>query len=377
MRSDKTMKIRPLRSGWPLMLVVTLSAALGLVLLGGGPGSTLVGSAQAEAKGTHDGVAQQVVGADESTCAAYTAQRAVAVRDPLTGLTPGSIEFATTSIGWLTGFRESTGTPVILKTTNGGSTWRLQCKRGAYGGALFALSQTRVWCADGVVLRTTNGRTWRRFTPRMLVFGVCFVSKSKGFAAAVQGTGAGPCALLRTGNGGASWRVCKKVDDFPAFSRPDFVGLVRGWTTRGAVVYRTTNGGRTWSKCGRLTGQDPAQGTSVDFVTRNVGWAVGTHLWKTRNGGKTWRVQDPAGISSFGMLRMQSTSTGWMENGDRDMLLRTTNGGATWRVKLHLPGASFNYDVRGRSCWVWGKDAGGHEMLLRSRDAGATWRTLH
>jgi photosystem II stability/assembly factor-like uncharacterized protein len=71
---------------------------------------------------------------------------------------------------------------------------------------------------------------------------------------------------------------------------------------RGSQVIGTTNGGNTWHLVGRLTASIPKLGaggkgiTEIRFGTRTAGWAFGPDLYRTVDGGKSWKsIRIPGG----------------------------------------------------------------------------------
>jgi hypothetical protein len=69
---------------------------------------------------------------------------------------------------------------------------------------------------------------------------------------------------------------------------------------RGSQVIGTINGGKTWHLVGKLTASIPKIGqggtgiTEIRFGTGKAGWAFGPDLYRTADGGKTWkRVRVP------------------------------------------------------------------------------------
>ena len=84
---------------------------------------------------------------------------------------------------------------------------------------------------------------------------------------------------------------------------------------RGSQVIGTTDGGKTWHLVGRLTASIPkiGQGGSgvreIRFGTDKAGWAFGPALYRTTNGGRTWkRVPVPGGGKQVLDLAVTRTS---------------------------------------------------------------------
>jgi photosystem II stability/assembly factor-like uncharacterized protein len=83
----------------------------------------------------------------------------------------------------------------------------------------------------------------------------------------------------------------------------------------GSQVIGTINGGRSWHLIGKLTASIPKIGqggtgiTEIRFGTDKVGWAFGPDLYRTSDGGKTWKaVPVPGGGKQVLDLAVTPTS---------------------------------------------------------------------
>jgi photosystem II stability/assembly factor-like uncharacterized protein len=83
----------------------------------------------------------------------------------------------------------------------------------------------------------------------------------------------------------------------------------------GSEVIGTSNGGQSWHLVGKLTASIPKLGqggagiTEIRFGTGKAGWAFGPDLYRTTDGGKTWkRVRVPGGGKQVLDLAVTPTS---------------------------------------------------------------------
>jgi photosystem II stability/assembly factor-like uncharacterized protein len=115
------------------------------------------------------------------------------------------------------------------------------------------------------------------------------------------------------------------------------------------------------------------------FPTRSTGYAASRQgLFKTEDGGKTWRavLKDPVG--RVYLLHFADERTGWLGT---DSLRQTEDGGKTW-APVALPGQagmqSINGLVRDPAGWTLagGSTATGELALFRRREGGAAWEKL-
>jgi photosystem II stability/assembly factor-like uncharacterized protein len=173
-----------------------------------------------------------------------------------------------------------------------------------------------------------------------------------------------------------------------AFYDVDFVSKSVGWAVgTPSAIYKTTDGGQTWHRQ-RLAGS--LWLTACDFSDAGRGWVTGTInegepavILRTTNGGTTWQWQANPVPSCDVFTDVQAISAGRaVIVGRIGTIIRTTNGGATWvSVPSGLapgPGAvswpGFNsVDFPTRSV---GYAVGSQGDLLKSSDGGASWRPL-
>lgn len=148
------------------------------------------------------------------------------------------------------------------------------------------------------------------------------------------------------------------------------------------VILATTDGGQHWAKLSGLGGQI----SRLDFVSLEVGWAVtDSGLFKTLDGGSTWRMESASGISNIADLDFIDLREGWMSDGDG--LLHTADGGDTWGAVVDP------CSVGGRTPWPdpfsfishetgWimcgGEPGAGFELksLFHTDDGGRSWQEI-
>lgn len=89
-------------------------------------------------------------------------------------------------------------------------------------------------------------------------------------------------------------------------------------------VYATADAGQTWRS-------NPFPGGSLQFITANVGWALGRDIYQTQDGGRTWTQIKT--VNWDGQFSFISDRVGWAvaRSGDEIALVQTTDGGRTWK----------------------------------------------
>jgi photosystem II stability/assembly factor-like uncharacterized protein len=226
----------------------------------------------------------------------------------------------------------------LLRTTDGGRTWRLlwTIARGAGGSGVFGWVRFETpedgWLARWItgfpgftLARTTDGgRTWH--TERLPVLGNGRTLKGFTLTVLQPPTFRGPVGVMaawangslivyRSEDSGAAWTLGRASGiravppNMDAGTPPvAWVTAQQGWLgplpaaapADGAmryVIYDTADGGRTWVIRTRVTGLGWQTTASLDAVTPDIAWLVirrkdsALELWKTVDGGCHWTLQ--------------------------------------------------------------------------------------
>lgn len=284
---------------------------------------------------------------------------------------------------------------MILKTTNGGTSWTLQQQSKQHhfksvqffdaqlgfvaGGSGFItighLPRYNDLTDDGVILKTMDGgNTWQTvFSDTVTLFDMYFLNPSIGWAVGVSqwfiefGEIGYRLSILKTTDGGTNWGQIN-VDRIPALLyNIFFIDELNGWATGSAGrILKTTDGGKYW------TTMYPATYSLVDVYSFNTTHiiAVGqAHVIReTTNGGISWFRRDTSFLSSgsINSIHFINPDTGMLvQYGE---VFRTTDKGRTWLTKGHMR----LWDI---TCYgkkdCWGVGYGG--TIVYSSDAGSSW----
>jgi photosystem II stability/assembly factor-like uncharacterized protein len=277
------------------------------------------------------------------------------------------------SRGWVLATVSDSGLPVLLRTTNGGSTWT------SYGNLPF------------------NGGY------------IQFLDNMNGFVLSGEASGMNKQAvsLYQTIDGGATWTLKYANDPSQPNNSLPFSGHKNGMafrdTTHGwvggdiptpgfAYFYRTDNGGTSWTQqpLAIPTGYESA-GISITapsffgsndavlpvWMSTNAGRDL--FIYTTHDGGTTWNASASFAHQSFNtsIATMTDTFT-WDPAGFFHV---TNDGGANWRqVNSNV---DFGDSVRDMDFvspfhgWVVDVDTNGNLALYRTSDGGITWNALY
>ena len=245
----------------------------------------------------------------------------------------------------------------IHRTTDGGETWdRLHTvetfteETVGFRSVGFADNE-RGWIGSltaGYYLWQTEdgGLTIRNITARLGssdLQGICGLWAVNRDVVYGVGTYFGPARLVKSSNGGLSWKI--KNMDLLARRLIDvfFFDENRGFVVGGsgsdrdsrAVILATEDGGATWET--RYTSQNPGEwGWKISFPTPEIGYVSverfptgAARVLKTTDGGKTWSESVVSGSRPLQGIGFTTESTGWASG--RGTTSTTTDGGLTWR----------------------------------------------
>ncbi len=218
-----------------------------------------------------------------------------------------SMSSATTgvAVGGTGVFLNAYGTGLVLTTTNGGGSWVSQTEPVINGiarvlravkmvstnvGFIVGGNEYNIQDGNGVILKTTDGgSSWQTQTSgtAQALYGVDFYDTNNGIAVGGLGT------VLQTTNGGSTWTSRTSGVSGPLSSASYGSSTAVTIAGKGGVILHSTNGGSTWTSQSSGSAYDLY---GVDFADANLGVAVGSSgtILRTTNGGSTWaKISNP------------------------------------------------------------------------------------
>jgi photosystem II stability/assembly factor-like uncharacterized protein len=295
------------------------------------------------------------------------------------------IYFIDDTTGWMVG---SKGT--IASSTDGGNTWTGQLVDSCDFRDVQFLDESNGWLAgkDGALFNTGDGgSTWSKVVSGGYPVDEDFsqlhiLGQSVGF---VQGF----LGVYRTEDGGLEWQnYWLPFVPYKGAWSMSFIDVHTGyllgtrWMEADPILlYSTNDGGVTWQGITEARSTVLRGIITIAFADASTGWAGGSVIMKTVDGGRTWETQlESAVVREFVFF---NKLTGYAIGGGS--ILKTTDGGTTWmniapeddRV-VDLRGCYFLSESKG---WVVGlgteETVGArvlmNSVILKTEDGGASW----
>ncbi len=219
---------------------------------------------------------------------------------------------------------------------------------------------------NGTLLKSTDaGVSWIGINTGVTVKlnGVDFLNGDKGFIVGDSGT------VRKTTDGGLSWTPFVLSTYNNNVMDIKFRNDSIGYFAAQSIFYKTLDGGDTWYNLGQEL-------QSVEFPTKDTGYAVGEVMRKTTDGGLTWTATHPfnypySNTKMFDAFFL-NTDTGWA-SGYYGSVFKTTDGGNSWTWQnthcTALLRSIHFFDANN------GIAVGTNYTTTRTSDGGTTWIT--
>lgn len=231
---------------------------------------------------------------------------------------------------------------------------------------------------EGHVLRTLDGGAiWENITPDDFITGqknlgqIYIESEDAVWLSTFKGQ------MYFSGDFGESWQTLGSVGGsisdfrFHKAGAQEFVAIT--WNGK---FYHSTDGAASW------TLMEDLDGTFEDIFFHNPqdGWLAGRdgQLLHTTDGGQNWETVQPGNdpLEDFGLIRFVDAQTGWAAPRLGTHIYRTEDGGQSW-VSVDLPVGAFWKDLDfsdAQHLWLCGGSSGSGRVI-QSVDGGAQWAT--
>jgi photosystem II stability/assembly factor-like uncharacterized protein len=193
---------------------------------------------------------------------------------------------------------------------------------------------------------TDGGQSWNPVLNISGTFphGLCGINVVNDSVIYAVGRYAGPCVVVKTTDGGASWVSSDLSDKFVDLIDVWFfsadTGVIVGGNGLRSVIYYTTDGGNSWENVFTNT-QILGWHWKVSFPSRYIGYASieggnsnASRVAKTTDGGLSWELKPlvpPSNGDATG-IGFINDSVGWVGFWYPGEDYMTTDGGETWEL---------------------------------------------
>jgi len=202
------------------------------------------------------------------------------------------VSFTNANTGYIVGEGET-----ILRTVDAGATWDyIPCEMPLDLSSIYFADANTGFAMDeqaSVLLKTFNGgTTWKAIKSNIsntTISSVYFTDQSTGFAVGGYNSMPAPSrstgVIIKTADGGVTWNT-KEFDATGWLSSVYFTDENTGYVVGGSgIILKTTDGGLNWIT---LSSGTTNWLSSVYFQDASTGYAVGGNILKTTDAGSTW-----------------------------------------------------------------------------------------
>jgi photosystem II stability/assembly factor-like uncharacterized protein len=222
------------------------------------------------------------------------------------------------------------GDGIILKTTDGGSSWSKISTDTIPGLKAACFTSADVGYAAGhqnFLMKTIDGgSTWTQIvidTKLWYFNNIEFWDANNGIVASY------PSSVYRTTDAGATWNLSSiglkhSIEDL-CYADANTLYLVGGDET----IYKSTNSGFFWTEI--YSGFPLSLLLSVEFYNPSYGIVAGEDgkVFVTTNGGTDWATSNAGGVGLMRGVHLFDEENAYVV-GTPEQVFKTTNGGITW-----------------------------------------------
>ncbi|MBK7096554.1 MAG: T9SS type A sorting domain-containing protein [Saprospiraceae bacterium] len=255
----------------------------------------------------------------------------------------------------------------IARTTNGGTTWTLitiPTKNAMMDMTEKPNGELFMSGGGGNILKSTNGTSWTIASEGLfkgMLHDMCFAANNTIFACGENGTivkstdNASSWSRLNSGTSERLWGICSTPSN-NLFAFGD-----------NKTVLKSINSGTTWTVSNTGFDETEANQGEIKFLNDNIGFIAFDAVYKTTDGGKTWK-------------KVLDTLNSWSIDPINDQVIYASG---LWGVFKSTDGGNKWQNIDKQSSVFWGFDFLDAENGLAAyqnsfshltKDGGTTWQ---
>ncbi len=289
------------------------------------------------------------------------------INQPLSwGYSISGIDFPSQQNGYAVsgGYESQTGT--VMKTTDGGDNWvKLEPNWTSVARPCldFLSDDIGCICSNNIYSTFDGGASWMlRYTGSwdVSVRSVSFGNGTTGVAVGDKGL------FLRSTDMGQSWGQVAGLPDLN-YKAVHFADANTAYAAGPSAILKSADAGATWTTVSTAYSLQ-----ALWFTSPAIGFGVGPDglILRTTNGGASWNVMNSTSTENLNAIHFYDADTGYVAGGTEvinGVVLKTTDGGTTWH-KQFVPVLSPLYCIRttgnhaftgGWGCFLFGTNNGG------------------
>ncbi|HEY5825725.1 MAG TPA: IPT/TIG domain-containing protein [Cyclobacteriaceae bacterium] len=235
------------------------------------------------------------------------------------------VHFLNAQHGFAAGWTLVNGSEIIIETTDGGLTWKVVYQgitnpNDPIGFTQLQFTSPLIAYAgsfQGRIIKTIDGgKNWNVLATNMSddIKGIHFVDDNNGRV--ISGS-----TIYITSNGGQTW-ISKPIGHVATglWFLTNQIGFV---STENNKMFKTVDGGSSWSE--HLMAMSVQK---IQFTDSQTGYAAGTNIYKTTNGGQSWTLQQKS-VMGFTGLHFLNANSGIVTTFNGEIYTTGNGGGNT------------------------------------------------
>ena len=290
------------------------------------------------------------------------------------------VEYLNNSVGFAVSYSYYTNfKPIILRTTDGGTNW-IPTKVNNNLTSLSVLNSSELISVGfgGTIVKSNNGIDWTELNggDNSIFFNdITFADDEVGYILGFSNDFQFDI-IYKTNNSGENWseQYRNPKSNFEQLNKLYFINASIGWAAGSQRILKTSNGGNTWDDQITNTG---GYLHSICFYDSLNGFAVGTKMFRTSDGGTLWEeINLPPNVNrseEVQFIEQNKIIIVGYGNGSTGYIYESSDFGNSWTLKFT---SEFRLNKIIMVDELNGWASGTSYRVLKTTDGGENWTEL-